>query len=882
MPEQPLERPYFSIVSAVYNVARYLDDFFAGLDAQSLDHQLTQVVLVDDGSTDNSLELLEAWAAKTDYQTVVLTKTNGGQSSARNLGLDSASGEWVTFPDPDDMLEPDYLEQIRGFLVDHEVCMAVANLWDYREASGELVNRHPLRTRFDGGNQVVDVDRFPTYFQLSISSAFVRLDKLNANSLRFEERVRPIFEDAHLIQRYLFRTNERLVGFVESTRYIYRRRADLSSTLQNSGSDVRRYTDVLEFGYLNLLRTAINELGKVPIWLQNIVIYELTWTLRSEEAMFGATAGIDGTTAARFHGLVEEIRSYLDFSVIEGFSLIKRNTSQREALLHGYKDRDWRWDSVVICRYDKDRSLVELRYHFTGKIPKETVRFRGLEVAPRHAKTRAFNYLRKTLVNERTLWMSSAGTLEIDLDGKPVPLTFEWPQSARYSVRPAEISSRKTRKPVASHGLRRAIPLTVSLDKSATSRSTSRLRGYAENKYVRRLFRDAWVLMDRDYTAGDNAEHLFRYLRKRRRDVNAWYVIRKDTEDYRRLRAEGYKRVVPYGSLLWKLLCLNAKFIVSSHADGFVYDPAELRRVGRPTWKFIFLQHGVTKDDLSRWLNSKPIVLMITATKAEYASVAGDNSPYLLSPREVVRTGFPRHDRLIELAGHVKQRRTITIMPTWRQNLVGERIGTAGERAPMENFLDTQFARLWLGLLTSDRLKSIAKLHNLTIEFMPHPNLRPYLEQLGLPEHIQVTTYDQGDVQQVISSSALVVTDYSSIAFDAAIIRRPVSYFQFDAHEVFGGAHPTRPGYFRYREDGFGPVAGTIDGALDDIAECLEQGPGPAPEYLRRIHQTFGKIKPGASERVVSAIEKLETPLSPRQARKAVSTPLAPAASYPN
>lgn len=882
MPEQPLERPYFSIVSAVYNVARYLGDFFAALDAQSLDHQLTQVVLVDDGSTDNSLELLEAWAAKTDYQTVVLTKTNGGQSSARNLGLGSARGEWVTFPDPDDTMKSSYLENIHKFLVAHDVCMAAANLWNYHETSGKIDNRHPLHTRFSGGTQAVDIDRFPTYFQLSISSAFVQLDKLNANELNFDEKVRPLFEDAHLIQRYLLRVDARIVGFVEGAHYLYRRRADQSSTLQNSGSDIRRYTDVLEYGDLDLLIRARRELGLVPAWLQNVIIYDLTWILRSEEAVSGATAGIDGATAARFHELMAEIRSFLDPSVIDGFSSIKRSTSQREALLHGYDLTDWRWDSVVINNYDQDRDLVELRYHFTGDLPQETIRFRGLKVAPRYAKTRAFNYLRKTLVNERILWVSSGGTLEIDLDGIPVPLTFSWPQAAQYSVRPSEITARRGRKPLVSRGISRLLPVRVSREKSSTSRASLRLRGIAENKYIQRLFKDAWVLMDRDSTAGDNAEHLFRHLRKNHHDINAWFVLRKDTEDYRRLHAEGYKRIVPYGSLRWKVLCLNAKYIVSSHADRYVHEPAELRGLNRPIWKFVFLQHGIIHNDLSRWLNSKPFARMITTTRAEYASIVGDNSPYSLSPREVVRTGLPRHDRLIELDKAVKQRRTITIMPTWRQNLAGKLVGTAGERDTREDFLDTNFARQWLDLLTSDRLRNLAQAHSLTIEFMPHPNLKPYLVQFELPGYVHITSYDEGDVQQVLAESALVVTDYSSIAFDAAIIRRPVAYFQFDAHEVFGGAHLTRPGYFSYRDDGFGPVSDTLQEALDDIEECLKQGPQPAPKYLRRIQATFGKTKPGACERVVSAIEELDIPLSPRQARKAVLTPLAPVTNYPN
>src|SRR5699024_5929274 len=95
----------------------------------------------------------------------------------------------------------------------------------------------------------------------------------------------------------------------------------------------------------------------------------------------------------------------------------------------------------------------------------------------------------------------------------------------------------------------------------------------ARSKPFHKIFANAWVLMDRDVNANDNAEHLFRYLRKRRRDINSWFVVEKGSPDWNRLRAEGFKRLIPYGSILWKVLCLNARFIVSSHADAYVYSP---------------------------------------------------------------------------------------------------------------------------------------------------------------------------------------------------------------------------------------------------------------------------------------------------------------------
>src|SRR5699024_11895141 len=94
---------------------------------------------------------------------------------------------------------------------------------------------------------------------------------------------------------------------------------------------------------------------------------------------------------------------------------------------------------------------------------------------------------------------------------------------------------------------------------SATDGFTSSM---ARSAPIRRMFANAWVLMDRDVNANDNAEHLFRYLRKRRRDINAWFVVEKDSSDWARLRAERFQRLIPYGSTLWKALCLNPRYIV--------------------------------------------------------------------------------------------------------------------------------------------------------------------------------------------------------------------------------------------------------------------------------------------------------------------------------
>jgi glycosyltransferase involved in cell wall biosynthesis len=112
-------RPQFSIVAAVYNVKPYLDQFIASIERQQVDPGRLEVVMVDDGSTDGSRAVIDAWAARRPGLVRVVGKPNGGQASARNLGLEHATGEWVTFSDPDDMLHPAFFARAVAFLETH-------------------------------------------------------------------------------------------------------------------------------------------------------------------------------------------------------------------------------------------------------------------------------------------------------------------------------------------------------------------------------------------------------------------------------------------------------------------------------------------------------------------------------------------------------------------------------------------------------------------------------------------------------------------------------------------------------------------------------------------------------------------------------------------
>lgn len=99
--------PKVSIIVPVYNVEQYLRRCIDSVLNQTFSD--FELLLIDDGSKDNSVEICDEYAAK-DSRIRVFHKENGGVSSARNLGLDNAKGEWIIFVDGDDSVAHDYIE----------------------------------------------------------------------------------------------------------------------------------------------------------------------------------------------------------------------------------------------------------------------------------------------------------------------------------------------------------------------------------------------------------------------------------------------------------------------------------------------------------------------------------------------------------------------------------------------------------------------------------------------------------------------------------------------------------------------------------------------------------------------------------------------------
>ena len=122
-----------TVIVPVYNVEHYLDKCLDSLINQT--YKNLEIIVINDGSTDNSGIICQEYAQK-DNRIVYIEKENGGQSEARNMGLDRMTGSYVTFVDSDDWVELDYVETLYQKITEYQADIAVVNYYSFNQSEG--------------------------------------------------------------------------------------------------------------------------------------------------------------------------------------------------------------------------------------------------------------------------------------------------------------------------------------------------------------------------------------------------------------------------------------------------------------------------------------------------------------------------------------------------------------------------------------------------------------------------------------------------------------------------------------------------------------------------------------------------------------------------
>lgn len=881
----------FSFVMPVYNVERYLDEAVKSILAQSMDFEKNvEIIFINDGSTDSSEDICIKYQKKYPNNVKYIKQENLGVSAARNTGIDIAQGKYLSFLDADDILSPDALELSYQFLEKHheEIDFVAIKMKFFGASTGD----HMLNYKFSH-DRVVDIYKDFESIQLSSSSTFIKSSTIKELNIRYAPGIK-YSEDSRFLTEILLRRGK--YGVLQKPTYYYRKRYDFGSAIGGSAQNKDWYLVTPESVYLYLIRLSQNIAGETLRYIQYLIAYDLQWRYRQT-----TQSTLSNKELTSYKSKLKRVLRYIDDDII----LAQKNISiQHKMFILSQKHGQGLY---------KDIKKEGLRYTLNGQLiynyrkSMESVQVDLIEVEDDQILIEG--KLQGLILESANLYVFYNGKYydlsttdrpsQMTFLGEPIPQQFSFkvnlPITFGSSIKFSLIIDRYEKTlPIETHKFARlnntvgrsyryvnGVILEKLYSRIIVSKGSHVYRTWRElayglsmlkNKRVRsELFRlayfltkpffrkDVWLFSDRPFNAGDNAEALFTYCQKLNTKTEKYvFTVSKKSEDYNRLKKIG--KVVGYNSLKHKLLFLNAEFIISSHADDFVINAFSHRESSLSdlySFDFIFLQHGITHHDISGWLNkhNKNIKLFITSSKKEYDSILNDGYGY--NKTEVVLTGMPRYDMLTKS----KVQNRVIIAPTWRRNIAIRSEVVDGRREYISSFKETEYYKFFRDLMTNKRFQEALRSRGMKAEFYLHPAFSNQSDDFqaaisnGNLVEVKTPPYNY---KEAFSKGSILLTDYSSVAFDFAYLFKPVLYSQFDKKNFYKVHTITKPGYFSYETDGFGPVTYNLESTIDALVRTIMEGSKMEGKYKQRVRRFFYKTDKNNSERVYKEIVKLK------------------------
>ncbi|WP_407423840.1 CDP-glycerol glycerophosphotransferase family protein [Methanobrevibacter sp.] len=881
-----------SVVMAAYNSGEHLAIAMDSLINQSLDfNQNIQVIIVDDASSDNTLDVALGYKHRYPENVIVVSnEINRGASYSRNVGLNHVEGEYVNFLDSDDYMTENTFKKVLEMFGEHdEIDIASVPIYFFGTKTGE----HNLNYKYDK-SRVVDLLKEPDNIQLSGASAFFRFSKLK--NYRFQETLK-ISEDSLLINQMLLKNPK--IGFINGCGYYYRKHQDVSSLIGSSISQKSYFTSRVDDYFLKLIGDSIEVCGEVPKFIQYVLFYDLFWFMRVGEIKHL----LDDDELREMYLKLIEILSFIDKDVIVNYEIDFNLINVHLLLLKYYKygyvlDKSDIFDDEVLS---KDEILEIVKKLDLNKIFIDIFEFRNgnevyisgmyttfskyetdiiavldddeviittkMDYPQRDYKSLDFRYAFNHYF-EVTLPVSHKISFKTNLQELPIDynLTSRLSRISKYKLSDKYIAiDRFDHIEIIKRTKANTFKLEIGVLKDML---LEREQGWRTGVVLRVLYftlypiyhnRRIWIFMDFPDRAEDNAIQLFKYAVKNPpNDVDKIFAVNKSennhqnssiksklnrllgfdspTSQYSRISKLGH--AVPYGSLKHRFHALFAEAIISSNPDNDIIYPFWgnfTHLAGLVKSKTIFLQHGVTLHDVSYWLNkyNKNLNMLVAVSDYERDSFLEGDYGYT---EDVVKVlGFPRFDYL-ECG---KNKKEVVVMPTWRRKL---------HVLNRETFKESDFFKVYNSLLNDNELLEFLDSKGYTLVFKPHPNLVKFMDAF---DRHPLADFDERSYEDIFNNSSMLVTDYSSVTFDFAYMEKPIVYFHFDRDDFHFDIENT---YFKYDEMGFGPIADTYVELKEHIVSIVSDGCEMSEIYKNRVNDFFKFRDKQNSKRVYDAI----------------------------
>lgn len=373
-----------------------------------------------------------------------------------------------------------------------------------------------------------------------------------------------------------------------------------------------------------------------------------------------------------------------------------------------------------------------------------------------------------------------------------------------------------------------------------------------------------WLMYDKLYKGGDSSEYLYRYCANFKDGITRYYVIDKDTPEYKQMKKEGLKPL-KNGSLKHKMAFLNSDIVLITNSNVFPFNGYSLDRSrfirGFCNFSSMCLQHGlsVQKCAMAQQRIVDNTTMYFLASHHEYDNL--NHHAYNYKDFDILRlTGIGRYDGLIN-----DDKKQILISPTWRMyNAMPVTTSEGEQRSYNPEFKHTTYYKIYNDLINNQKLISTAKETGYKIKYLLHPILSAQVNDFKPDDYVEVIS-SVGDLnyEEILTHSSLMVTDYSGVQFDFSYMKKPIVYFhpsQLPAHY--------ENGCFFYDTMGFGEICTESDELVDLLCNYMKNNCQMKQLYVDRVNEFYDFDDHNNCQRIYNEIIKYQHKVDKNKLRK--------------
>lgn len=865
-----------SVIVPAYNAAGSIPKTVESLLKQTIGQSELEIILVNDGSSDDTLDACNALAANAP-NIIVIDKPNGGVGSARNAGIEAARGKYIAFLDSDDTLLPETLKAATDFFDQHydEIDLVTYPMRLYDDKREWSHVREKVLTE----TGIYDLTKLQYAFSL-ITNVNV-IVKNDSTLPRFREDLL-IHEDELFFMNVVPRKQK--VGFCKKGAYqYYQRPGSAISTKMHP-----YYQFEKNIGFWEELFGRYDD--KAPVYLQASFLNEINWKLRKDLVFpYHYSKDTFERAVSRIRALMDRVGDDVIFTSPRADDyyrhyLVRLKPSARlscsvESGTITLRDGE----DVLLCRNHIEADIVKTRifdsklkltgilrsvlFEYVGKPqlfllvddadPFELPLFHTLsDFHVGHTRTNTFWKF------EADIPFKTCSNVSFSLvsEGFKLPVKLAFSSKANldtqygidsFSACGREIRVGHMRSEIA---IANASPLAIAKSRASNTRNTLKTNRRAFlirslYPFRRRQRKPLWLYYDRGGVGGDNAYLQFIHDLPQNDGINRYYVAREPRTSLDKMFDANQRRhVIDFSSTSHRFMHLDADRIITSyieHENWCPFTQKSLRGMADIVhYDIVYLQHGVLHAHMP-WefgADNRLFDYEVVSTRFEIDNLV---SNYGFQRKQLIASGMPRYD-LVD--PNTTPQRKILFAPSWRKNLVTEQQGLRFA-AKKPAFLESPFWKASKRFLESKALRSLLQTHGYTLDVKLHPIFSVYEDEFRTLESDRV--HIVGSVTE--SDYQVFVTDYSSWVFDFVYLKRAIAYFLPDEQEF-------KAGLSGYREldlpleDGFGPLAKTADELIDSLEGILRRGGSPDARYASRMDGFFLRYDNSQRDRLYEAL----------------------------